>query len=273
MKLRMADSTEQFIQSYSKALPHAVLLTGQQGVGLYTLASHIVESNGILVATVVPESKGTALPSISVERIRELYVETRARLQGKNFVIIDDADGMTLAAQNALLKLLEEPNESISFILTSHNPDKLLPTIRSRSQAFVVPPVPAVESSRLLKTLGVKDPVTEQRITYVASGLPAEMTRLLANESDFKKLLERVELARGLVAGSTYQRLTTSMRLGADRHELIKVLDMSLLLLRKSLASKPDVATMESIQRIITASESIRANGNAKLVIARAMIQ
>lgn len=269
----MAVPTAGYVAAYAEALPHAVLLTGQYGVGLKTLALHMAEQNGTLLTTVLPETKSTALASISVERVRELYVETRSRLNGKNFVIIDDADAMNVVAQNALLKLLEEPNESICFILTSHSPDKLLPTIRSRCQSFVVPPISAVDTSRLLKGLGVNDPVAEQRLQYVAAGLPAEITRLVTHESDFKKLLERVEQAKQLIEGGTYQRLCACMRLVGDRHELIKILDMTLLLLRKSLSSRPDEAMLENINRVIAASEAIRANGNAKLHIARAMVQ
>lgn len=273
MKIRVAPAVGRYLATYAGALPHAVLLTGQHGVGLKTLAHHMADQNGTLLTVVAPESKSSALASISVERIRELYVETRARLNGKNFVIIDDADSMNIAAQNALLKLLEEPNDSICFILTSHNPDRLLPTIRSRSQSFVVPPISQVESKRLLAGLGVKDPIAEQRILYVASGLPAEMTRLVTHESDFKKLLERVQQAKQLIEGNSYQRITAGLRLGTDRQELIRVLDMTLLLLRRSLSGQPDSSTLESIDRMIAASEAIRANGSAKLHIARAVLQ
>src|SRR5262249_13190916 len=47
-------------------------------------------------------------------------------------VIVDDADAMMAAAQNALLKTLEEPPSTSVFILVSSRPDTLLPTIRSR---------------------------------------------------------------------------------------------------------------------------------------------
>ncbi len=50
----------------------------------------------------------------------------------KKVYIIHDADSMNLNAQNAILKLLEEPPESAAFILRTENPAKLLPTVRSR---------------------------------------------------------------------------------------------------------------------------------------------
>lgn len=50
----------------------------------------------------------------------------------KKFIIINDAENINEIAQNKLLKSLEEPNDSLVFILTCTNIDKLLPTVRSR---------------------------------------------------------------------------------------------------------------------------------------------
>lgn len=270
MKHRYAATTERFVESINATQPHAVLLTGPVGVGLGTLARDMARSRGRLLAELVPESTTTALPSIGVERVRALYTETRSKLDGLHLVVIDDADTMNHVAQNSLLKLLEEPNPSIAFILTSHSPDKLLPTIRSRCQLFAVPPISPVESSRLLKALGVKDALTEQRLLYVAQGLPAELTRLVMNESDFKSLLEKVQIAKQLISGSPYQRLVVAASFSGDRKSALSLVDMALLLLRRSLAGKPDAGTLEMIERLMEASDAIRRNGNVKLHLAAA---
>ena len=274
MKLRLAPTTARFITSFSMSLPHAVLLTGPEGVGLHTLAEHLARQNGRILADIIPESKtGSSLRAIPVERIRQLYVETRSKLDGTNFVIIDDADHMNHVAQNALLKLLEEPNASICFILTSHTPDKLLPTIRSRVQQCAVAPISEVESKRLLEANGVKDATTIQRLLYVATGLPAELTRLLQNKSAFTQLLERVGRAKLLIEATPYQRLAASVRYMSDRQEALHIIDTALLLLRRSLAANPHPDTIRKIDSFVQASESIRANGNVKLQLARAVVQ
>ena len=274
MKLRHSPATETFIRTYGAALPHALLLTGSHGVGLATLAKQLASSNGSLLRLVSPESKtSSSIAVITVDRVRELYVETRAKLSGKNFVIIDDADTMNTTAQNALLKLLEEPNESICFILTSHSPDKLLTTIRSRCQKFTVAQISDIESKRLLKALNVTDEVTEQRLLYVANGLPAELSRLASDTSDFKKLLERVQTAKRLIEGTTYQRLAACFSISSDRQEVVKILEISLLLLRRSASTASDSSVFETIDKIISASAAIRANGNIRLQLAKAMLQ
>ncbi|MES2876416.1 MAG: AAA family ATPase [Patescibacteria group bacterium] len=273
MKLRVAPATRRLLTNLSGDVPHALLLSGATGVGLATLASHIAENEGRLLAHIRPESKSTALASISVERIRELYVETKSRLEGLNFVIIDDADTMNTSAQNALLKLLEEPNQSIRFILTSHSPDMLLPTIRSRTQQFTVPVIDLLESKRLLKELKVVDALDEQRLLFVAQGLPAELARLSSKESDFKLLTERVQAARQLVEGSSYQRLALAMSYSGDRQQAVRFIDTVILLLRRTLSSKPDTDTLRMIERMTDASQAIRANGNIKLQLSAAVLQ
>ncbi|MCM3881637.1 MAG: DNA polymerase III subunit delta' [Vicinamibacterales bacterium] len=79
---------------------------------------------------VVPGDNG----SIKIEQIREVIDRSIYRpFEGRRRVtIIDDADALMAAAQNALLKTLEEPPSSSVFILVTARPDMLLPTVRSR---------------------------------------------------------------------------------------------------------------------------------------------
>lgn len=273
MRLRLAPATESFLSTYAASLPHAVLLTGPTGVGLGTLARHMAQTNGTILSIVRPETKSTAVSSIPVEAIRQLYGDTKTRLSGDSFVIIDDADSMNTTAQNALLKLLEEPNESIRFILTSHTPDKLLATIRSRTQKFSVPGISAIESRRLLKANGVDDTETERRLLYVAEGLPAELARLTGESGNFTELLERVKLARGLVAGSPYQRAVAALNIPTDRQQALSILEMAMLLVRKSLAQNPDARMLTTINNLMDATTAIRSNGNVRLHLIRAMLQ
>jgi DNA polymerase-3 subunit delta' len=62
---------------------------------------------------------------ISVEIMRRLYDETRTKTEGERIIIIDYAERMTTQAQNAFLKLLEEPGDDVYFILVSNTTSKL----------------------------------------------------------------------------------------------------------------------------------------------------
>lgn len=74
--------------------------------------------------------------NIKIEAIRELNREAQYRpFEGKRrFFIVDQAERMTEAAANSLLKTLEEPAESSCIVLVTSIPERLLPTIRSRCQ-------------------------------------------------------------------------------------------------------------------------------------------
>lgn len=273
MTIEAAPATTAFLQIYGVSQPHAVLLSGPTGIGLNSLAHELVARSGTLLAEVRPEAKTrTSLPVINVERIRRLYDETRARFDTTHIVIIDDADTMNPAAQNALLKLLEEPNPSVAFILTTHAPDRLLPTIRSRVQSFVVPPISSIDSRRLLQGLGVKETSDEQRLMFVAEGLPAELTRLTGGSGDFKTLSERVQRARQFIEGTTYQRLALIQTLKDDRAGTLLLIDTIVMLLRRTLRSSPDRPTVALIDRLVDAAELIRANGHVRLHLSAAVV-
>jgi DNA polymerase-3 subunit delta' len=82
------------------------------------------------VLTVAPGESG----SIKIEQVREAIDSTIYRpFEGRRRVtVIDEADALVPAAQNALLKTLEEPPPSSVFILVTSRPGALLPTVRSR---------------------------------------------------------------------------------------------------------------------------------------------
>jgi DNA polymerase-3 subunit delta' len=82
------------------------------------------------VQLLAPGDTGT----IKIEQVRDVVERTAYRpFEGvRRVVIIDEADALVGAAQNALLKTLEEPPPSSVFILVTTRPDALLPTVRSR---------------------------------------------------------------------------------------------------------------------------------------------
>lgn len=274
MNIVLSDLAKKFVTDFSAEPSHATLLTGPRGVGLKTFALHLATSAGKLHSIVEPVAKtpkGQAI--INVERIRELYDATRTNLDGKHFIIIDDADRMNTTAQNALLKLLEEPNSSIHFILTSHAPDVLLPTIRSRTWQFSVPPIDEMSSRRLLKSQGVDDETKLAQLSYVASGLPAELARLSTSGADFDRLLTNVTQSRDFIEGSSYDRLIITNGLKDDREGALRFIDTTVMLLKRTLkgASDPQ-STLRLIDNLLAAHEIIRANGNVRLQLAAAVV-
>jgi DNA polymerase-3 subunit delta' len=82
------------------------------------------------VVVLEPGDTGT----IKIDQVREVIDRANYRpFEGRRrTVIVDEADALMAAAQNALLKTLEEPPSASVFVLVSSMPDVLLPTVRSR---------------------------------------------------------------------------------------------------------------------------------------------
>ncbi len=82
---------------------------------------------------------------IVVEDTREIaaFFRLTAAEEGWRVVIVDGAEEMNRNAANAVLKILEEPPDRALLLLVSHNPGRLLPTIRSRCRRLALAPLPA----------------------------------------------------------------------------------------------------------------------------------
>lgn len=74
--------------------------------------------------------------SISIKQIQDLAIPLSISTRIPRIVWIEEANLMTVAAQNSLLKMLEEPPTHTTFYLTCHSASMLLPTIRSRCQTI-----------------------------------------------------------------------------------------------------------------------------------------
>jgi DNA polymerase III subunit delta' len=105
---------------------------------------------------------------ISVDQVRDLadFIGMSAHQGGRRVIVIHPAEAMNTNAANALLKNLEEPPQGLLFILVSHKPQQLLPTILSRCLSFALPAPDAASATRWLTEQGVKNPAE----AFAASG-------------------------------------------------------------------------------------------------------
>ena len=82
----------------------------------------------------------TVIDVDSVRQVGQMMTQTAAE-DGWRVVVIDAADEMNANAANAVLKVLEEPPKNALLLLVSHNPGRLLPTIRSRCRTLQMRPL------------------------------------------------------------------------------------------------------------------------------------
>lgn len=146
--------------------------------------------------TLIAVNKVGKKTQISISQVRELadFVGlTSHRSGGRKIVVIHPAEALNPASANALLKVLEEPPPEVAFILVTHNPQRLLPTILSRCHKIEMP-VPA-ESDALawLKNSGVDE--AAHWLNYAGGAPLAALNESLGNS----KFLESIckALARG----------------------------------------------------------------------------
>lgn len=258
-----------------KDLPQALLLTGPVGIGLSTIAKFIASEVGNVTLTVLPEKdekvdidKGV----ISVDSIRRLYTQTRSIQTGKMIIIIDYAERMGHQAQNAFLKLLEEPGEGIYFILATHTPSKLLPTVSSRAQSLELRPVSQKQTESLLDDLAVTAVKKRAQLLFMASGLPAELARLAQNEEYFESRAAIMRDARDLLQGTTYRKLLVANLYKDNREAALTLLTDASHILRRSISDKPQDSLVAQISALLYAYQQIQANGNIRLCLARLVL-
>lgn len=257
-------------------LPHALLLTGQRGIGKFDLARRFAasllceqltatqEACGVCPACVwsaqgnhpdfrllqpeafdeeVSENSETTAkkkPSqqITIDQVRALddFLHIGTHRRGARVVLVHPAEAMNRATANALLKSLEEPIQDTVFILVSSEPERLLPTIRSRCQVMPIPLPVAERAAAWLKGAGIAD---APQWLALAGGSPLMAVEL--GSSDERTLLDALvaELSRGkrldlLAAAGALDKVVKSEKRPAALKRLVEwsqkwLLDLALV--------------------------------------------
>ena len=178
----------------SGTLPHALIISGPEGSGKRTLSRQIAAAllctergdalpcgicnncrrvyEGIYpdLHIIAPEEGKTLIP---VAKIREMRAEmSLSAVEGSyRIFIIEDAEGMNAAAQNALLISLEEPPEGVVILLLTKSEEALLTTVRSRAQTIRTE---LFDNERLSRYL-----TRNERYAAIANADPAKADALL----------------------------------------------------------------------------------------------
>jgi DNA polymerase-3 subunit delta' len=128
-----------------------------------------------------PNEKGDRLmTTIGVEEARKLgsFLALSAADGGMRVIIVDAADELNPSAANAILKLLEEPPRNVVFLLVSHQPARLLPTIRSRCRTLALRRLTPEALSAALTQAGYEagpDPVPVAELSDGSAGMAVRL--------------------------------------------------------------------------------------------------
>lgn len=229
--LLLHPKTRMLLENFISNPSHALLITGQAGAGKRQAAKAVASK----LLGLVPEAlesypyflriyKSDGEKEISIDTIRELKRKLQLKTIGtspiRRVVLIEDGHAMSHEAQNALLKILEEPSVDTVFIVISPSENQVLPTIASRAQIVLVYPVSLTQAKEYFL-----DPAEIIERAWRLSGGYAGLLSALLDEGQPHALKDAVNLAKNLIRQEPYERLLTLDNISNDKSQLFQALD------------------------------------------------
>ena len=223
-------------------LPNKILFSGEKGIGKCTLAYHLI--NYILSSNedfsynldnlkIIPHNKSFKLvqnksnpnfilvdiqeekKNIDISQIRNL-IQTlnKSSFNTKpRFVLIDNIELLNINAVNALLKILEEPNDNINFILINNN-KRILPTLKSRCLNFKISLTFDQSINIINKILDkdIFDTVSKELINFYST--PGELYKLIFFSNEIDINIENINLREfiSLIISKKYYKKESSIK-------------------------------------------------------------
>lgn len=175
-----------------------------------------------------PEQKTT----ITIDQVRGVLGRLTVKQTNQQFVMIRPADKLGEEAENAILKTLEEPKDNVHFVLITDKPSKLLPTILSRAQMYI------------LKS-------TKTNISEISAD---EKTKQMAKKILAAKTSDLVNLAEELIK-----------KKDGVREYVLDILAVAIEMAYKSYFITQKEAFLMKIPKLLMAYENINKNGHIKL--------
>jgi len=263
---------------------HAYIFSGPEHVGKFTLAKmfalHAISGTEmsldindfnkdslldlILISPEIVEKKGISKQrDISIELVREVKKSLSLfPYHGKyKILIIEDAHRMNVAAQNALLKVLEEPNETSIIILVTHEVDRILPTLQSRSQVI---------NFGLVNDADMQNNFPEDIIS-LSAGRPGIANLISYDENERAFRTEAMKDLKKVASGSLNERFALAEEFSKDIVKTLDKLNVWMWEMRKNALAVDEhkrskiYASMEKIQKSMEILK--RTNASSRLVL------
>lgn len=265
---------------------HAYIFSGKSGVGKMTLALSFADEltckNGVDVTVVTNEKydKKSKTDAISVDAIRgasaDMYVKPYSA--DKRVFIIPDAEKMTPQAQNALLKVFEEPPSYCVIILITKNDNMLLQTIRSRAVTYRFDRLSDDEVSDFLRSRGIDISYALIRLASGSIGLALDF----CGDSEISEILDDFVGLFSKIGGGSYEimyKIIDYFRSQKSRCDIL--FDIMLIMLSDTLKrTDSDLAvknlsqkkSVRIIQMIENTRNSFSFNANYDIAVSEMML-
>lgn len=245
----------------NNSFSHANLIVGPDGIGKSIIAKYLSNNiieprNNVESVDIVRYSPSNA--SFGVDDVRNIIDEVSKKpYEGeKKVLILYKCDKMTVQAQNALLKTIEEPPKGVYLVLLSDSLETILDTIQSRCQVYKLTPLSKEE---MLEYISINypnmDSSDKQAALAFSIGIPGKIDRFIDDEKlkelrniNVELFCDIVKREHGLVL--KYQELLKDFK-----DEKYDLLDMLILFIRdimvfKELNNKQIIANVDKIDKI-----------------------
>ncbi len=253
---------------------HAYMFEGIDGIGKKKLSQELAK---ILLDTENVESTPDYINihpdgnSIKISQIRKLQTDiiVKPHKQYKIY-IINQAESMTIEAQNALLKTLEEPPEYAIIILITSNKESLLDTIKSRCEIIKFLPISIVDLNNYLITKGI-DKNRAQLLSTFARG-SIEKAIELSESADFAIMRDEIQTyIEIMIDKDMIDILEISASMEKYKNDSINVLDMLInyfrdMMLLKEKVDKSMIINIDKITFIQNMSKKITYSQVSKII-------
>lgn len=226
-------------------ISHAYIFEGTSGIGKHKFS---VELAKILLDMGNLENSPDYIEinpsgsSIKISQVRELQSDIIIKPH-KNYKIyvINEAEKLTVEAQNALLKTLEEPPGYIIIILITENKETLLNTIKSRCEMIKFIPLSIIDIQNYLID---KHNIDEKKAKYISSFCRGSISKALelVDSEEFKTTRSNIQnLIELIIEGNIVDMLDTLSSFEQNKENIVDTLDIMITYFRDIMIMKEKV--------------------------------
>jgi DNA polymerase-3 subunit delta' len=271
-----------------KNVSHAYLFCGPESVGKFLTAMYFcgkltgeisgkLNRNLLIIEPEVEEKDGIFREKeIKIEKIKNIEKEFSLTSfeNGYRTVIIRSAQKMNIAAQNALLKTLEEPPSKSVLVLVTENENSLLPTIVSRCQIVRFGLLSDEEIAEIFT-----DEKDREALVFWSLGRPGFAQKFLIKSDELQKRKEVLKEFRSLFSMSLNEKFFFAEQASKDIFELSQKMDLWIVILRKTMLGEKlliDIFPNKGLDLIEKISDTKKilntTNANARLAMENLLI-
>lgn len=283
MKPLLHPVTKKHIDDFLKNPGHGLLISGPVGAGKGTVAGYIAAkalgldqdklTGSAYVRWLRDQQKGVAIEAIrEAQNFMQLTVPGKGQV--RRVLIVEQGETMSREAQNAFLKLLEEPPADSLIIITTTGQEQVLSTIRSRTQQLqILPPTLAQLQDFFGKSY---DATAVTKAFYLSEGYAGLMNALLDQDNDHP-LVTQIGTAKSLLGSNTYDRLKLVEEITKQKNVTLLLQAMERVCHAALLQSAKGDAPLSKrwtnrLKTIVEARQNLSQNAQPKLLLTNLML-